>query len=192
MCAPTTAISRRRQATIHNEQASADTTATTCGGCIGWTYPPHHSRLEMRQRHEHCETCHVTQAHCVGNRTFLSKRINIFQPPPVQTQPPPPPPPPASTTPPSPPTASCHGTDHFLWVSYSVYVGVPYIGPSDCDATYHALEDATWDVTNWQCVEKNGNIQLWFNLPGADAPDLNGILQSRYPSVAGGFNCPNH
>jgi len=112
----------------------------------------------------------------------------------VQTQQPSPPPasPPASTTtPPSPPTQSCHGTNHYYWTSYSVQIGIPYGGAKDCDATYHALESATTSITNWQCVENNGDIQLWFNAFANDGAEINSALESRYPSVAGGFNCPD-
>jgi hypothetical protein len=40
-------------------------------------------------------------------------------------------------------------------------------------------------------VEKNGNIQLWFNAFPNYGADINRVLESRYPSVAGGFNCPD-
>jgi hypothetical protein len=93
---------------------------------------------------------------------------------------------------PSPATQSCHATDRLLWTSYSVYIGVPYIGAADCDATYRALRGYL-TLTNWQCVEKNGNIQLWFNIDTADpqeyASNINRVLGSRYPSV-NSFNCP--
>lgn len=61
------------------------------------------------------------------------------------------------------PTQSCHATDHGPFVSYSVLIGVPYAGAKDCDDTYNVLESAEGAISNWQCVEKDGNIQLWFN-----------------------------
>ena|SRR5277367_6008841 len=88
-------------------------------------------------------------------------------------------------------TQSCHATDHFWWVSYSVLVRVPYSGAKDCDDTYHALESATASISNWQCVEKDGNIQLWFNAFPNYGSDINAALESRYPSV-NSFNCPDH
>ena len=98
---------------------------------------------------------------------------------------------PTSTNTPSVATQSCHGTDHYYWISYSVLIGVPYGGAKDCDDTYHALESATASISNWQCVEKDGNIQLWFNAFPNYGSAINGALESRYPSVAGGFNCPD-
>jgi hypothetical protein len=40
-------------------------------------------------------------------------------------------------------------------------------------------------------VEKDGDIQLWFNAFANDGAKINSALESRYPSVAGGFNCPD-
>jgi hypothetical protein len=96
-----------------------------------------------------------------------------------------------STAPPQVATQSCHATDHYYVISYSVLIGVPYAGAADCDATYHALESATYSISNWQCVEKDGNIQLWFAAFPNYGPQINSALESRYPSVAGGFNCPS-
>jgi len=99
-------------------------------------------------------------------------------------------------------TQSCTATNHAFFVSYSVLIRVPYGGKSDCDATFHALtnagpiiavQDYEWDavpLTNWQCVESNGNIQLWFNCAGGQGSDINSALESRYTSV-GEFNCPD-
>ena len=88
-------------------------------------------------------------------------------------------------------TQSCHATDHYWWVSYSVLIRVPYGGAKDCDDTYHALESATASISNWQCVEKGGNIQLWFNAFPNYGSAINGALESRYPSV-NSFNCADH
>jgi len=53
------------------------------------------------------------------------------------------------------------------------------------------LEDNTHSITNWQWVERDGNIQLWFNAFSNNGAEINRALESRYPSVAGGFNCPD-
>ena len=86
-------------------------------------------------------------------------------------------------------TQSCHVTYHSFWVFYSILIRVPYGGPTDCDATYHALESAA-PISIWQCVEKNGEIQLWFNTMVNSAGGINHALESRYPSVDS-FNCPD-
>jgi hypothetical protein len=91
---------------------------------------------------------------------------------------------------PSVATQSCHGTDHYWWVSYSVLIRVPYSGAKDCDDTYHALESATASISNWQCVEEDGNIRLWFNAFPNYGSAINTALESRYPSV-NSFNCPD-
>ena len=77
-------------------------------------------------------------------------------------------------------------------MSYSIYIGVPYGGKSDCDATYTALKHSM-ALSNWQCVEKDGNIQLYFNVPEDNftyGDKINAVLESRYPSV-NSFNCPD-
>jgi hypothetical protein len=93
---------------------------------------------------------------------------------------------------PSAPTQSCHAIDNYWWISYTVFIGIPYGGEKDCDATYNALESATWSISLWKCVEKNGDIQLSFNAFPYEGSLINGALESRYPTVAGGFNCPDH
>ena len=98
---------------------------------------------------------------------------------------------PPELPPPQPATQSCHAKDHYYWVSYSVLIGVPYIGPNDCDKTYHALESATISLSNWQCVEKDGNIQLWFNAFPNYGSTISSTLESRYPTV-NSFNCPDN
>jgi len=99
-------------------------------------------------------------------------------------------------------TQSCHATNHGLYVSYSILIRVPYGGKSDCDTTFHTLTNAgpilgveayEWDaidLTNWQCVESSGNIQLWFNCAGEQGTDINSALESHYTSVDK-FNCPD-
>jgi hypothetical protein len=101
-------------------------------------------------------------------------------------------------------TQSCHCTDHGFFQSYSVLIRVPYGGKADCDATYNALENGgpwsndcgchQWSavsISNWQCVNKGGNIQLWFNSAEGSGSDINAALESRYPSVDR-FNCPDY
>lgn len=46
-------------------------------------------------------------------------------------------------------------------------------------------------ISNWQCVEENGNIRLWFNAAEGQSSDLNAALESRYPTVDS-FNCPDY
>ena len=84
---------------------------------------------------------------------------------------------------------SCSATDHFFWVSYSVWIGVPYIGQTDCDATYHEIYNDVGEITNWQCVEEDGYIRLWFNTVEGHSSDINYALRQRYPSV-NDFGCP--
>ena len=56
-------------------------------------------------------------------------------------------------------TQSCHAKDHFIYISYSVLIRVPYGGSKDCDATYHSLEDNTHSITGWKCGKtKDGYI----------------------------------
>lgn len=103
---------------------------------------------------------------------------------------------PTSTQSTSQPTAtatqSCHAENHGeLWVSYSILIGVPFGGKSDCDATYHELEKSVdAGITIWQCVNENGNIRLWFNCIPGQGDKINRALGPRYPSV-NSFNCPD-
>jgi hypothetical protein len=97
-------------------------------------------------------------------------------------------------------TQSCHITDHGFYMSYSILIRVPYIGRADCDATYNAIEygglnnNPPWyesQISNWQCIEKGGYIQLWFNRADGLSTDINTALEWCYPSVDK-FNCPDH
>jgi len=141
-------------------------------------------------------TKHSTKQPTVQPTTQPPVETQTAAPPPVSTPPPPPPSPspsPSPTPTPSPPPApvqSCYGTDHFLWVSYTVNIGVPY-DSAVCDPTYHDLESETWSVTNWHCVERDGNTLLWFSTTPNWAYRINKVLESHFPSVAGGFNCPD-
>ncbi len=90
-----------------------------------------------------------------------------------------------------PATQSCTATDHGYWVSYSVLIRVPFGGAKDCNDTYHALEN--WvPISNWQCVNEDGNIRLWFNAFSTQGGTISRALELRYPQVAGGFNCPDY
>ena len=88
-----------------------------------------------------------------------------------------------------PNTSTCDTTSNFLWESLSILIGVPYGGPQACDNTYYALESATSSVSNWQCVEENGYIRLWFNVINNAADAVNSALGSQYQDVS--FNCHN-
>jgi hypothetical protein len=85
-------------------------------------------------------------------------------------------------------TQSCHCTDHGVYNSYNVLIRIPYQG-SGCDNTYGIL-DGLADVTNWQCIESDGNTQLYFNMQTDDSVNLNKGLLTAFPNIAGGFNCP--
>jgi hypothetical protein len=97
-------------------------------------------------------------------------------------------------------TQSCHAKCDGLFASYSVLIRVPFGGETDCDNTFNNLYFGTYylsngdvsdgiDVTNWQCVEMNGNTQLWFNGPAENGDGISAALEASYPSV-NSFNCP--
>lgn len=86
---------------------------------------------------------------------------------------------------------SCHVTDNWLWASYNIWIGVPYGGASDCDATKSALNDVTV-VTLYKCrKDENGYIRLNFNSNTNRGQEINQALSIRYPSV-NKFNCPKY
>ena len=94
-------------------------------------------------------------------------------------------------------TQSCTATCHWVFASYSVWIGVPF-GETDCDDVYNGLEtnaDFGYDgceISNWQCVEAgDGNTQLWFNAPSGFSQCLNSALEGLYYDIDGGFNCPD-
>ena len=109
----------------------------------------------------------------------------------------------SSPTPTEEATQSCHATDHGAFASYSVWIGVPYGGSKPCDTTYNYLENGGAPmpnsayaseavlISNWQCVEMNGDTQLWFNAAPGQSASINAALQASYPSVDE-FNCPDH
>ena len=78
-----------------------------------------------------------------------------------------------------------------MYDSWNILIRIPYRSAADCDATYHALESETTSITNWNCIENGGFIYLWFNTSlWTEGYDINPVLSSRYPMVAGGFNGP--
>ena len=92
-------------------------------------------------------------------------------------------------------TQSCHVTNNVIFLSYSIFIGLPFGGNAycDCGGTFSALDDeAGILLTNWHCVERNGDIQLWFNTPylGGMGDKINTQLKWCYPLV-NSFNCPN-
>lgn len=95
-----------------------------------------------------------------------------------------------------PANAICTVTEHVLFNSYSIWIGIPYEGLSACDNTLHWLENSWVFVSNWQCVAaKDGNIQLGFNTPSdgqqAYGDKINSALESNWPTL-GAFSCPNY
>lgn len=85
-------------------------------------------------------------------------------------------------------TQSCHATYNALWSSYNIWIGVPYIGQSDCDATKDAISACL--PTLYKCRNENGYIRLNFNAMNGYGKEINDGLHSRYPSV-NEFNCPD-
>lgn len=97
------------------------------------------------------------------------------------------------------PVQSCRATEHWLRVSYSVYIPVPYAGGAACARNFQFLEDERVYFTNWRCAAAgDGNTQLRFTLRpdavltagGIGAP-VNRALGKMYPDVRGGFHCPD-
>jgi len=83
---------------------------------------------------------------------------------------------------------SCHATDHYFRVSYSILIGFPYYGVGGCDNTYNAIYDSV-AISNWQFVEADDrNIQLWLNAYTGYGSSINSALKSCYRSV-NSFNC---
>jgi hypothetical protein len=117
------------------------------------------------------------------------------QPPPEQPTQQPSRQPPAQTPPPSQAaTQSCHVTDHFLSLAFSVLIRVPFIGSNKCNAVYKSLEDNTHSISGWKCLKNgDGYTQLYFNTVvfAGIGDSVNVALASRFPEV-GEFNCPDH
>jgi hypothetical protein len=100
-----------------------------------------------------------------------------------------------STPTPSDTTSSCTARYHGLWVSFSILLGVPFNG-AECNDIFHSLEwhyNTLTLISNWQCVEENGNFRLWFNMPPSDFSGefITDMLKKRYPSIRDEFKCPN-
>lgn len=92
------------------------------------------------------------------------------------------------------PVQSCHCSDRGNSIgAYGVYIGVTYAGGSGCDNVYNALENSGCLLSSWQCVEAgDGNTQLYFNAALGNGGRINSALESMYPTVQGGFNCPDY
>jgi len=94
---------------------------------------------------------------------------------------------------------SCHATNHGLFNSYNVWVGVSF-GSQSCDNTYNWLEygddprdiDNGCEISSWKCEEAgDGNTQLYFNSGINLSGCINSALEQAYPTVST-FNCPGH
>lgn len=86
-----------------------------------------------------------------------------------------------------PNTSTCDVKDNFLWQSFSILIGVPFLGASECDTIFHDLGGLNGGVSNWQCVEENGNIRLWFNNFDNASGRINRDLEGAFPGIS--FNC---
>jgi hypothetical protein len=93
---------------------------------------------------------------------------------------------PTSTPGPTKPTTDCSLTDHELWIAWSVWIPIPYAGANNCDELYKDIERGV-DLTDWQCVEKDLDIQLWFNTPTLGDHNygntIDPIIDSHYKGV---------
>jgi hypothetical protein len=86
-----------------------------------------------------------------------------------------------------PNTSTCDTEDHFLWQSFSILIGVPYVGEYQCDDIYNALGGVWSGFSNWQCAEENGNVRLWFNGVDDASGTVNSDLEWEFPGIS--FNC---
>lgn len=88
-------------------------------------------------------------------------------------------------------TATCQVKYHVFWDAYSILIGMPYQGAALCNDIFDILyQGEEGYVTQWQCVNENGNIRLWFIDRTHDRADINRLLTGFFPNVAGGFQCP--
>jgi len=95
----------------------------------------------------------------------------------------------------TPNTQSCTCTDYGIGLgSYSVTIGIPFNGGGRCNDVLNALNNAgDMRPSAWQCVDdQNGGTQLWFNALLNRGGDIDAALESMYPTIAGGFNCPDY
>jgi hypothetical protein len=112
----------------------------------------------------------------------------------------------------APNTQSCTAEDHGLFASYSVDIGITYANGIGCNDVFNALMAET-TISNWQCVDDGaGGTQLWFNAGlgkflavfqevfacsvcslycSGDGAGISSALLSMYPTIEGGFNCPD-
>lgn len=86
---------------------------------------------------------------------------------------------------------SCHATNHGLYNTYNVWVGVDYANGRGCDNIRRALDDVGAWLTQYSCEPAGGNTQLKFNALINYGGAINGALQRMYPMVDR-FNCPDH
>ena len=87
----------------------------------------------------------------------------------------------------NPLTSTCDTKNYFFWVSFSILIGSPYDISPQCDTIYDALEGATNSVSNWQCLDEDGFIRLWFNEVQSMADAINNELEALFQSIY--FNC---
>jgi hypothetical protein len=100
--------------------------------------------------------------------------------------------PPDIPTPTPTPSSSCGVVNSVLFDTFVIVIATPYVGPSDCDATYHALESKTWGITLWKCERTTYDyILLMFNCVDLEGQDISVILNSRYPHAIGPVDCPS-
>jgi hypothetical protein len=106
--------------------------------------------------------------------------------------------------------ATCTATDNFIFISYAVYIPVPFVGSDTCDGLYNLLYWGQWPlssigadpaavtnittviITSWQCIQAtDGNTQLYFDAPpGGSGSVLSTDLALPFPGI-NGFNCPD-
>lgn len=97
-----------------------------------------------------------------------------------------------------PNTQSCFSHYYFVLIAYNVYIGVPWNDGAQCSDAYNALyngdgneDDQGTLITDFGCNEDNGNYHIWFNDEVGQAGIINAALEHTFPSIQGGFNCPN-
>jgi hypothetical protein len=79
-------------------------------------------------------------------------------------------------------TQSCHCMNRWTYNAHKVLIRSPYQSASACDNMYHLLE--SWvTISNWQCVENDGNTQLYFNAGIWENGKINSGLNVAYPNV---------
>jgi len=87
---------------------------------------------------------------------------------------------------------SCHATNHGLYNTYKVWVGVHYADGPGCDGIRRALDDSDSSISSYSCeLAGGGNTQLKFNAISFRSGAMNEVLHEVYPMVDG-FNCPDY